>query len=468
MQGNLSIVLGIVVVYILLTIAVGIWTKKFTTSTSKFMTGGRDMGTFVIGVLLMSEFIGTGSTMGTAEAAFNRGISAAWNLITMFLAFVIFAYLMAPRFQKMGEYTISGAIGTKYGGSVRLVTSLIMIYALLVVNISMYVGGAATIATILNLPTPVAVFITGAVTILYVTLGGLKGVAYTNLAHAAVKYLGLIITTAVALSMSGGLKSLQVALPPVYFSLDGVGLPNIAAWTIANIGAIFSTQYVIQAIASIPDAHKARKASILAGLMVVPIGLMAAVIGVAARYLYPNIKGVNAIPVLAGTMDPWLGGLVIAGLVAAVFGTVSAGTLGSTALIMKDIYNPLVKPDEKHSLIATRVVSILLGLLPIPFAMMMPGILKTIFFARALRTAISVVAVCMFFLPYFSSSKGALWGLILATAGATAWFLLGNPYGIDNIYVATAIPLAVMVVDHAVARCRDTGVPEPISEQRRG
>lgn len=459
MQGyNLSVILGIVVSYILLTVIVGIWSKKFTTSTSKFMTGGRDMGTFVIGVLLMSEFIGTGSTMGTAEAAYNKGISAAWNLITMFLAFVIFAYFMAPRFQKMGEYTISGAIGTRYGSNVRLLTSLIMIYALLVVNISMYVGGAATIAVILGMPTSVAVYITGAVTILYVALGGLKGVAYTNLIHASLKYLGLIITTAVALSLSGGLGQLQAALPPVYFSLDGVGISTILAWTIANIGAIFSTQYVIQAITSIPDAQKARKASILAGIMVIPIGLMAAVIGVAAKYLYPGIKGVNAIPVLAAAMDPWLGGLVIAGLVAAVFGTVSAGTLGSTALIMKDFYNPLVKPDERHSLIATRVVSVLLGLLPIPFAMMMPGILQTIFFARALRTAISVVAVCMFFLPYFSSSKGAFWGLLLATAGATVWFLLGNPFGIDNIYVATVIPMAVMAIDHLLARRKGNAV----------
>ncbi len=186
------------------------------------MTGGRDMGVFVIGVLMMSEFIGSAATMGTAEASYGKGISAAWNLVSMCLAFVLFAYFMASRFQRLGEYTISGAIATRYGERVRLTTSVIMIYALMVVNISMYVGGAATIATILHLPTFTGILITGAVTILYVAVGGIKGVAYTNLIHASIKYFGLIITTVVALRFSGGsLTHLREAMPPIYFSLTG-------------------------------------------------------------------------------------------------------------------------------------------------------------------------------------------------------------------------------------------------------
>ena len=446
---SVSIILSVVIAYIVLTVLLSLWTKKFTSTSLRFMTGGRDMGILVIGVLLMSEFIGTAATMGTAEAAFAKGISAAWNLVSMCLAFILFAYLMASRFQRLGEYTISGAVATRYGEKVRLMTSLIMIYALLVVNISMYVGGAATIATILHLPTYMGILITGAVTVLYVAIGGIKGVAYTNLIHASIKYFGLIITTVVALQFSGGsLTHLREVMPPAYFSLTGVGLATIIAWTIGNIGAVFSTQYVIQAICAIKDEHKARKASVLAGVLMIPVGLMSAFIGIAAKYLYPQIKGVSAIPTLAARMDPWFGGLVIAGLVAAVFGTVSASTLGSTALVMKDFYVPLLKPGEKHTLIATRLLSIGIGLLPIPFAMLMPGVLKTIFFARALRTSIAIVAICLFFAPRFSSGRGAFWGLLLATLGATGWFLAGNPLGIDNIYVAAAIPLLVMGVDH--------------------
>ena len=95
---NVSIMLSVVVTYIFLTVLLSLWTKKFTSTTSRFMTGGRDMGVFVIGVLMMSEFIGTAATMGTAEAAFGKGISAAWNLVSMCLAFGLFACFMASRF----------------------------------------------------------------------------------------------------------------------------------------------------------------------------------------------------------------------------------------------------------------------------------------------------------------------------------------------------------------------------------
>ncbi|MDV2888069.1 sodium:solute symporter family protein, partial [Alkalihalophilus pseudofirmus] len=86
--------------------------------------------------LMMSEFIGTGSTIGTAQTAYKSGISAAWNLISLALAFVLFAYTMAKKFHERGEYTISGAIAKTYGNRARVITSLIMIYALSVVNVS--------------------------------------------------------------------------------------------------------------------------------------------------------------------------------------------------------------------------------------------------------------------------------------------------------------------------------------------
>lgn len=44
-------------------------------------------------------------------------------------------------------------------------------------------------------------------------------------------------------------------------------------------------------------------------------------------------------------MNPFLAGLVVAGLIAAVFGTVAASTIGSAALLLKDFYNPIFNKD---------------------------------------------------------------------------------------------------------------------------
>lgn len=382
-QEGLPIVLGITIFYIVVTAWIGLRSRRYTQDAQKFMDGGRNLSWMVAVLLLISEFIGTGSTMGTAELAFEKGISAAWNLITLFVAFILFGFLMAPKYQRIGEYTVSGVLARQYGDGVRLLTSLIMIYALILINISLYVGGISAIVSVLNIPTNLAVYLIAAIAILYVSAGGLLAVANTSVLHSLVKMVSLVMVFTMALKMCGGLQNLYTTMPPLYFSWDGVGVSTIFAWTIGNIGAIFSTQYVIQAINAVGSEAEAKRTSIVTGLLVAPIGIMAAIIGIAAKALFPSIKGIMALPLFATLMNPWLEGIVIAGLVAAVFGTVSACTLGVTALILKDIYIPLVKPGDRHQLIATRFISVAVGLVPVPFAMLMPEILKTVFFLKS-------------------------------------------------------------------------------------
>lgn len=447
-KHGLPIILGITIFYIVITALIGLRSKKYTRDAENFMDGGRNIGTLMAASLLISEFIGTGSTMGTAELAFDKGISAAWNLITMFFAFILFAFFMAPKYQKIGEYTISGVLAREYGDGVRLLTSLIMISSLMMINITLYVGGTSAIVSLLNIPANIAVYIIAVITILYVSAGGLRGVAHIAVCHSIVKFLGIVFVISTALRMSGGLKNLQTIMPPLYFSWDGVGVSTIFAWTIGNIGAVFSTQYVIQAINAVSSETEAKRTSILVGILIAPIGIMSAIIGIAAKALFPSIKGIMAVPLFATLMNPWMGGIVIAGLVAAVFGTVSACTLGATALIMKDIYIPLVNPNDPHQLIASRFISVVVGFLPIPFALLMPEILKVVFFSRALRTVIAIVVIGTFYFPSFCTNGGVLWSLVLATVGTTIWYSLGNPFGIDNMYVAVALTLITMGFAH--------------------
>jgi SSS family solute:Na+ symporter len=310
---------------------------------------------------MMSEFIGTGSTLGTAQTAFTKGISASWNLITLALAFVLFAYFLVKKIHERGEYTISGAISKTYGNGAGIITSLIMIYALSVVNVSMYAGGAATLSAVLHISHPLAAVIVGLVTVVYVTSGGMYAVVYTNMIHASFKYIGMILAVSFGLVAAGGLTGISLHLKPAMFDLTGFGWSTIIAWTIANIGSVISTQYIIQAVCSTNNEANAKKASIYAGLLVIPVGLMAALIGMAAAALFPQIPSAQALPVMTSLMNPFFAGLVIAGLVAAVFGTVAAGTIGSAALLLKDFYLPIFNKNatDKQSLRFSRITVVI-------------------------------------------------------------------------------------------------------------
>lgn len=415
------------------------------------MEGSRAMPAFIVGILLMSEFIGAKSTIGTAQAAFEGGIAASWSIIGAAIGFPLFGMILVKRIYNTGKITISGAIAEKYGTSTKNIISLIMIYALLLVNVGNYVSGAAAIATVLHVTLPVAAFITAIVSTFYFAFGGLKGIAWVTMLHSALKYLGVLIILGFALSQTGGFKPMISEMPAYYWTWDGnIGASTIFAWLIGTIGSIFCTQFVIQAISSTKDAKSAQRSTWVAFFFCLPIALAIGIIGVAAKYLHPEINSLYAMPVFLQNMNPWVAGLVTTSLVASIFVSVSTVALAIASLVVKDFYVPYRNPTPEQEFKATRWLSLLIGFLPLIFVLFVPEVLKLSFFTRAIRLSISVVAVIAFYAPFYKSARGANAGLIGACLVTTVWYLLGDPFGINNMYIALLTPAVIMAIDYLI------------------
>ncbi|MDU5192127.1 MAG: sodium:solute symporter family protein, partial [Mixta calida] len=428
------IIIGIVIAYILFTTWLT-WRLR-SKSAGDFMEGSRAMPAFIVGVMLMSEYIGAKSTIGTAQAAFEDGFAASWSVIGAAIGFPLFGLLLVKRIYNTGKITISGAIAEKYGTSTKNIISLIMIYALLLVNVGNYVSGAAAISTVLKVNLPVAAFITAIVSTFYFAFGGMKGMVWVTLLHSAIKYFGILVILGVALHMTGGISPMVEKMPDFYWTWDGhVGASTIFAWLIGTIGSIFCTQFVIQAISSTKNAASAKRATWVAFFFCLPIAIAIAIIGVAAKYLHPDINSLYALPVFLQDMSPWLAGLVTTSLVASIFVSVSTVALAIASLIVKDFYVPMRNPTPEREFKMTRWLSLAIGFLPLLFVLFVPEVLKLSFFTRAIRLSISVVAMMAFYLPFFKSARGANAGLIGACVVTSVWYLLGDPFGINNMYI---------------------------------
>lgn len=449
------IIIGIVIAYILFTTWMT-WRLR-SKSAGDFMEGSRTMPAFIVGVMLMSEYIGAKSTIGTAQAAFEDGFAASWSVIGAAIGFPLFGLLLVKRIYNTGKITISGAIAEKYGNSTKNIISIIMIYALLLVNVGNYVSGAAAISTVLKVNLPVAAFITAIVSTFYFAFGGMKGMAWVTLLHSGMKYFGVLVIMGVALHMSGGISPMVQQMPEFYWTWDGhVGASTIFAWLIGTIGSIFCTQFVIQAISSTKDAASAKRATWIAFLFCLPIAIAIAIIGVAAKFLHPNINSLYALPVFLQDMNPWLAGLVTTSLVASIFVSVSTVALAIASLVVKDFYVPLRNPSPEREFKMTRWLSLAIGFLPLIFVLFVPEVLKLSFFTRAIRLSISVVAMMAFYLPFFKSTRGANAGLIGACVVTSVWYLLGDPFGINNMYIALITPAVIMVLDHLIPQKQPT------------
>ncbi|MGC1149541.1 sodium:solute symporter family protein [Pantoea agglomerans] len=454
------LIVGMVVAYILFTTWLT-WRLRSKTS-GDFMEGSRAMPAFIVGIMLMSEYIGAKSTIGTAQAAFEDGFAASWSVIGAAIGFPLFGLILVKRIYNTGKITISGAIAEKYGSSTKNIISLIMIYALLLVNVGNYISGAAAISTVLKIDLTQAAFITAVVSTFYFAFGGMKGVAWVTLLHSAIKYMGILIILYVALKMTGGVAPMMEKMPAFYWTWDGhVGASTIVAWLIGTVGSIFCTQFVIQAISSTKDVKSAKRATWVAFFFCLPIGLAMALIGVAAKFAHPDIKSLYALPVFLQDMSPWLAGIVTTSLVASIFVSVGTVALAIASLVVKDFYVPYRNPTPEREFKMTRWISIGIGFFPLLFVLFFPEVLKLSFFTRAIRLSITVVAIMAFYLPWFKSTRGANAGLIGACVVTSVWFLMGNPFGIDNMYVALITPAIIMVID----RCIPSRQSQPQSQQ---
>jgi SSS family solute:Na+ symporter len=443
-----GIIIVMVVGYILFTSWLTLRLRSRT--ADQFMTASRALPPAIIAILLMSEFIGAKSTVGTAQEAFTSGFAAAWSVIGASIGFLLYGLFFVRKLYNSGEYTISAAIAQIYGRSTMLTVSLIMIYALLLVNVGNYISGAAAIATVLKINMPLAMCIIAVVSTFYYVLGGLKGVAYVTILHSALKVTGVALILGIALYSTGGIRPMVDGLPPEYFTWSGtIGGPTIVAWTVGTIGAIFSTQFIMQAVSGAHNADEARRSTFYAAALCFPLGIALGLIGVASKFLHPSLDSLYALPVFLQGMNPLLAGFVTTSLVASVFVSVSTVALAIASLIMRDFYVPRFRPSPEQELKVTRLISLAIAFVPLVFVFFVPAILKLSFFTRALRLSISIVAVVGFYLPMFRSGRGATLGLLAAAVFTSIWYVLGNPFGIDNMYIAAVTPLAVMAIERA-------------------
>jgi solute:Na+ symporter, SSS family len=440
-------------------------TATFTSGTS----GHAGVPAALVGLMLMSEFIGTSASVGTAQEAFKFGISASWNIIALGVGFLFYAYFLAGKYKESGHNTISAVFAEVYGPQTKMATSLVMIFALQIVAVAMYAGGGAILSVLLGVDRTLATVICGIVAVFYVFLGGMKSVVYTNVIHSLVKYIGIAVAVYFGLAKVGGLHELQARLPAEMFSWTNVGLSQILAWFIAGVGATFSTQFVIQAINTVESGQKAKAASLYTALLMVPFGIGTALVGMCSLALFPGIKSIDAFPALIANMHGALAGVVAAGLAASLFGTMAAISVATATLLYKDFYTRLVatEGDDRRSLNFIRVTTVVVGLLPIALAIYTPNVLQVTFLAKAIRASLSVLVLLVFYAPKFGTRTGALLSILCSLVATIAWFAMGNPFGIDNAYVALVIPLIIMGISSTMEGTR-TGRParEPLGAAR--
>ena len=300
----------------------------------------------------------------------------------------------------------------------------------LVIMSLQYVAGGAILASLLpDLFTPLTGMLTSAVVFIGITLiGGMWSASQSNILNVTLQYIGITVAAFLILGLAGGIDVVAVQAPTVH-ALDlvgGVGGMTIVTWIVVLVTVNLSLQAIIQISLGARDVRTAQRGFLYGGLVMLPVGFVAALLGVIASELYPGIAPTTALPRLIMSLNPWIAGITLASLWAADVSTACNLLLSAATLYSHDIHKRFVEPDMDDSryMRVTRISVLLLGLLTLGFALTISGIISTLMAGLSLMAAFSVIVLMTMYAPQYCSRQAAFWTILASIVVLVAWMFL--------------------------------------------
>jgi SSS family solute:Na+ symporter len=335
----------------------------------------------------------------------------------------------------------------------------------LIVNIiEPYVIGRILTA-MTGLPFSVSVLISGIIIVTYTSLGGIWGSAATNLLHCIAILVGLTAVSLIGLVHLGGWEQMVASINATiaatdhaasFWGIAGAGwLPVIGMFFAATMHTPAASVYCNFAAAG-RDERTVRRAFIWGGVIAAPMPLLAGLIGLETLAKYgaaAQLASYQTLTRLAIDINPWVGGIALAAVLAAVVSSGGPILLSSATMFVRDWIPTAREWTQDRKLRAYRLTTIIYGMGAAVVAWLGPitSILDLLLlgFAMVVPPAIAVT-----FSLYWkrTTEAGAFYGMALGFAGGLIWYALTHFVWpeqadvIDPSYPTTIIPLVAVPV----------------------
>ena len=394
------------VLYFILVSSYGIWIyrKKNTniTNTKDFFLAEGQLTWWAIGASLIASNISAEQFIGMSGNGFRLGLAISVYEWLAAVSLVVVAIFFMPVYLKNKIYTMPQFLKTRYNETVAMIMAIFWLFLYIFVNLTsiLYLGAIA----INNLSggTHFHLIMIGlAVFALFITLGGMKVIGYTDVFQVLVLTVGGLITSYIALTvvseqfgmgknMVAGFKHLMQAAPDHfkmifdkpgpgatqkeiedYSSLPGMAMMVAGIW-VAHLNYWGCNQYITQRALG-ADLKTARTGILFAAFLKLMMPILVVVPGIAAYVLYQNgglqtqmmTNGVlnqdNAYSAVVGFLPVGLKGLSMAALTAAIVASLAGKANSISTIYSLDIYKKYINKDATDKKIVTtgRVIIVL-------------------------------------------------------------------------------------------------------------
>ena len=394
----------IVGAYLLLVLGIGVYSARKIRSTSDYLVAGRKLGPFLLAGTLAATTIDGGSTLGVVSFTYGKwGASAIWYGFAMGTALLLVG-LLAPRMRKTRVKTVPEFFRVRYGKTAGLMESLLTIVSLIGLTAGQLKVSASIVEVMLGMDYNTALLIVAALTCLYAMIGGMWGVAMTDMLQLFMVLAGMSLALPFTLRLAGGWERVVQGLGSESTSLvAGIGgWGQILGYFLLFFMAYAAGEEVISAFYGAENPKAIRRGSILSSVLVVLFSFVPVMLGMAIRELYQtdsltvgvmnalDQSGRYALPALAVTaMPPLVVGILSSGILSATMSSADSTLLGTGSVFSNDIYRVFISPkaDGNRTVAAARVFMVLSMVASFLTAIYVGEILSVIVFSLALRAA---------------------------------------------------------------------------------
>lgn len=382
-----------------LVLALGVLSGRKVKGAADFDTGGGNAGTVMVAGTIIGTLVGGSSTIGTAELAFNWGLSAWWFTLGGALGCLLLALGFGTPMRRSGATTIQQLIRSRFGDAAGLITSVLATLGLGLNIVSQILSANVLLSSMFGLNALACTAVSVVTMTCYVVFGGVNGTGILGVVKSVLLYISVLAGGCVAISLAGGWGAIREALPHAqYFNLfaRGVGVDLGAGISVA-LGVV-STQTYVQAIVSARDHAAARWGGVVSAVLIPPIGIGSILIGYYMRISFPAMAAGEAFPrFVIENIPPALGGVVLATLFVAVVGTGAGLALGLSTVVTNNIYKRFVKEtDSRRTLRFSRCVIVATLLIAAVFTSgnLKSAILTWGFLSMGLRAVVLLCPLC--------------------------------------------------------------------------
>jgi solute:Na+ symporter, SSS family len=360
---------------------------------------------WAIGASLIASNISAEQFIGMSGEGFFLGIAVAAYEWLAAIALIIVAVWFIPVYLKNKIYTMPQFLKTRYNESTALIMAVFWLFLYVFVNLtSILYLGAVAINGLAGGEYLHVIMIGLAVFALFISLGGMKVVAYTDVIQVAVLIIGGLVTSYIALTTVGqyfgvgqnaieGFKVLMREAPEhfkmiipkptatssqleidKYLTFPGL-MSYLAGIWIINLNYWGCNQYITQRALG-ADLQTARTGILFAGMLKLLMPLIVMLPGIAAYVLYEN----GHLPQLVGGKDgaysavltflpTGLKGLSVAALTAAIVASLAGKVNSISTIYTLDIHKKYIQKDagEKQQVNIGRIAVFAAMLLAVLF-----------------------------------------------------------------------------------------------------